>query len=143
MKIAYVPMCADLLHHGHINILEIASALADKVIVGLVSDKAITKYKGSPPILNINQRLRIIQSIYHVDDVMIEEYGEHGLLFIDSVKELEPDYVVHGDDWNYPKHPLFYTRNIIKTLLEVRDGQLIEPPYTEGISSTIIKEKLS
>lgn len=137
MKVAYVPMCADLLHHGHINILEEARTLADYVIVGLVSDEAIKRYK-KPPILNQEQRTKIMKAIRYVDEVRIEDDDS---LFLQSVADLKPDFVIHGNDWADPKAKLFHIRRLIKIRLKNWGGKLVEPSYTKGISSTQIKTK--
>ena len=67
-KIVYVAFSADILHEGHINILKKASSYG-KVIVGLLTDKAITQYKKLPH-LNYNQREIILKNIRFVDKVI-------------------------------------------------------------------------
>ena len=89
----FVPMCADYLHHGHINILQKASRYGN-VIVGLMSDKAITTYKANKSFLNFNNRKKIVQSIKYVKSVLTLKR----LDFITATKKYKFDYVLHGDD---------------------------------------------
>ena len=92
-KIVYVGFAADILHEGHINILKAASKLG-KVIVGLLTDKAITSYRQLPH-LNYKQREIIIKNIRFVDSVIPQKTLDYSK----NLNFLKPDYVVHGDDW--------------------------------------------
>ena len=132
-KIVYVGLSADILHEGHINILKIASKLGD-VTVGLLTDEAIASYKNIPH-LDFRQRLIVLRNIRYVNKVIPQKT----LDYVDNLKILKPDYVVHGDDWK--KGIQKYTRaRVIKTL-KIWSGKLIEPKYTKNVSSTIIKNK--
>ena len=92
-KISYVALAADILHEGHVNILKIASKYG-KVVVGLLTDKAIASYKKLP-YLNFEQRKVIIQNMKFVDKVVAQETLDHTI----NLMKIKPDYVVHGDDW--------------------------------------------
>ena len=108
-KVAYVALAADILHEGHINILKIASKYG-KVVVGLLTDKAIASYKRIP-ILNYSKRKLIIENVKYVNKVMRQDTLDH----TENLNNIKPDYVVHGDDWK--KGILKSTRNkVIKTL---------------------------
>ncbi|MDO7253866.1 phosphoenolpyruvate mutase [Helicobacter cappadocius] len=127
--IVYVAMSGDLIHPGHINILKIASSYG-KVIVGLLTDSAIASYKRLP-YMNYDQRKAVIETIKYVDEVI----PQNTLSYEENIRKIKPDFVVHGDDWKHG--PQEKTRqNVIATLKELGKGELIEPPYTEGISST-------
>lgn len=132
--VVYVGMSADLIHPGHINILKTAKELADsingEVIVGLLTDKAIASYKRVP-YMNYEQRLAVIENLKCVDKVMAQD----SLSYENNIRALRPRFVVHGDDWKVG--PQAKTRqNVIDTLKELQCGELIEPSYTQGISST-------
>ena len=73
-KIVYVPMAADIIHPGHLNIIKQASQLG-YVVVGLFSDKAIASYKRVP-LMNYEQRKIIVENIKGVDEVVIQEEKE-------------------------------------------------------------------
>ena len=130
----YVGMSADLIHPGHMNILKVANSYGD-VTVGLLTDKAISTYKKLP-IMNFEDRFQVISNIKFVNNVIEQKT----LDYTENLRNLKPNYVVHGDDWTTG-----IQKNIRKSVIEVLkewDGELIEVPYTEGISSTSIKNKL-
>jgi phosphoenolpyruvate mutase len=131
-KIVYVPMAADVLHHGHINIINTAQSLG-KVIVGLYDDTLIASYKRVP-LMSIEERKIVLENVKGVDEIVIQ-----GVDNFDSIlRDLKPDYVVHGDDWkNSPQKRM---RTHILSLINEWGGELVEPSYTKGISSTALIE---
>jgi len=134
MKKVYIGMSADIVHPGHLNILLEGSKLG-RVIVGVLTDEAIVSYKRLP-YLSFNQRKQIIQSIKYVDEVIAQKT----LDYTDNLYSIKPDYVVHGDDWK--KGPQKKTReNVIKVISEW-GGKVIDIPYTKGISSTMLNNKI-
>ena len=133
-KKVYVGLAADILHNGHINILKTASKLGE-VTVGLLTDSAISAYKKLPH-LNYKQREVIVKNIKFVKRVL----PQTTLDYTKNLVNLKPDYVVHGDDW---KHGIQKNirKQVIKTLKKW-SGKLIEPKYTQNISSSQIKDKI-
>lgn len=127
-KIAYVAMSADLIHVGHLNIINIASKYG-KVIVGLLTDRAIASYKRVP-IMEYKDRYKIISSIKGVDSVIPQKTHDYVL----NLKKIKPDFVIHGDDWKTGIQKKIRER-ALKTIKNW-GGKLIEPKYTDGISST-------
>lgn len=128
MNIVYVGMSADLIHHGHINLINEAAAYG-KVVVGLLTDEAIASYKRLPA-LTYDQRKIVVESIKGVSSVV----PQRTLDYTENLKELKPDIVVHGDDWKTGVQK--QTRNNVLSVLEDWGGKLIEIPYTDGVSST-------
>ena len=92
MKNVYVTMSTDIIHHGHIHVIEDARKLGD-VTVGLLTDKAIASYKRLP-LLSYEQRKKIMENIKGVKNVIPQET----LDYVPNLKKLKPDYVVHGTD---------------------------------------------
>ncbi len=133
-KTVYVGLSADILHAGHINILKIAYGLGN-VIVGLLTDEAISTYKNIPT-LNYKQREIILKNIKFVKKVIPQKT----LDYRPNLKLVMPNYVVHGDDWK--KGVQKKTRKQVLETLKKWGGKLIEPKYTKNISSTAIKSKL-
>ena len=133
-KLVYVGMSADLIHPGHLNILKAASQYGE-VIIGLLTDKAIASYKRIP-FMAFEQRKQVIESIKGVSQVIPQET----LDYVPNLRELKPDYVVHGDDWKEGVQSETRQR-VIDTLAEW-GGELIEIPYTKGISSTQLNKAL-
>lgn len=134
MKQVYVGMGTDLVHHGHINIIETARELGE-VTIGLLSDEAVTKY-ARMPFLSYDERKKILENIKGVKAVVPQfELDYHA-----NLVELKPDYVVHGDDWK--NGPQKHIRSRVIDVLKEWGGELIEPEYTHGISSTGLREAL-
>ena len=130
----YVAMSGDLLHPGHINILKIASQKG-KVVVGLLTDEAIASYKRIP-VMKWEDRKVVVENIVYVDKVIRQET----LDYTNNLKNLKPKFVVHGDDWKTGVQ-----KNVRKKVIDILkewNGELIEVPYTEGISSSEIKSKI-
>jgi len=133
-KIVYVGMSADIIHPGHINILKEASKLG-KVTVGLLNDNAISSYKKIP-YMSFEQRRAVIEGIKYVSETVEQKT----LDYTDNLKLIKPHYVVHGDDWKIGiQSPI---RQKVINVLKDWGGELIEIPYTEGISSTGIKNNI-
>lgn len=130
MKKVYVGMSADLIHPGHLNILNEARKLGT-VTVGLLTDRAIASYKRLP-YLNYEQRKIIIENIKGVESVVPQET----LDYVPNLKKIRPDFVVHGDDWKTGVQSK--TRQDVIDALKEWGGKLIEVEYTKGISSSIL-----
>jgi phosphoenolpyruvate mutase len=128
--IVYVGMSADLIHPGHVNIIRIGRSYGD-VMVGLLTDKAIASYKRLP-LMNYEQRLAVVESIKGVNEVVPQET----LDYLPNLRKYKPKYVIHGDDWKAGVQSA--TRQAVISVLEEWDGELIEVPYTTGISSTAL-----
>ena len=127
-KIVYIVMSVDLIHQGHINIISEGRKLG-KVIIGLLTDEAISSYKRLP-LITFADRKTIIENLKGVDKVI----PQTTLDYVSNIKKLKPDYVVHGDDWK--KGIQKKVRQRVITTLDEWGGKLVEPKYTEGISST-------
>jgi phosphoenolpyruvate phosphomutase len=127
-KTVYVGMSADLVHPGHLNILNRASELGD-VIVGLLTDEAIASYKRLP-FMTYEQRRVVVENLRSVSRVV----PQTTLDYVANLELLRPDYVVHGDDWRAGVQA--NTRRRVIDTLQKWGGELVEVPYTEGISST-------
>lgn len=127
-KTVYIGMSADLIHPGHLNIINEGQKLGE-VVVGLLTDEAIASYKRLP-FLSFEQRRTIIESIKGVSRVI----PQRTLDYVPNLRELRPDYVVHGDDWQTGVQQ--ETRARVIEALKEWGGELVEVPYTPGISST-------
>lgn len=134
MKKAYVAMSVDLVHPGHLNILHHAQKHGE-VIVGLLTDQAIASYKPIP-FMTFEQRKLIVENIKGVSQVVPQET----LDYVPNLRKYKPDYVIHGDDWKTG-----IQTNIRKAVIEVLKewgGELIEVPYTQGISGSGLSKAL-
>ncbi len=133
-KKVYVGLCADLLHHGHINIVKEGRKYGD-VVVGLLTDKAIASYKRVP-LIPFEQRKIIVENIKGVKEVVAQENFD----YVPTLKIVRPDYVVHGDDWKTGVQK--QVRQRIIDVLKEWGGQIIEVPYTKNISSTGLQQSV-
>lgn len=133
-NLVYVALAADILHEGHINILKIASSYG-KVVVGLLTDKAISSYKKFP-YLSYKQRYAIVKNLKYVEKVIPQTTKDYS----DNLKLIKPNFVVHGDDWKKGVNKA--TRNKVINVLKKWSGKLIEPKYTKNISSSLIRNKI-
>ncbi len=132
MKKVYVGMSADLVHSGHLNILNKAAELG-QVTVGVLTDAAIVSYKRLP-YMDYEQRADIVSNLKAVFEVI----PQSTLDYSENLKALKPDYVVHGDDWKEGVQQK--TRQIVIDTLAEWGGELVEFPYTQGISSTTLNK---
>ena len=121
-KIVYVPLAADILHEGHLNILKIASKYG-KVIVGLLTDAAIIQYKNLP-FFGYDQRFKIVSNLKLVDEVVPQDSWDY--------KEIL-NFFVHGDDWKLG----IQSKIRLEVIRELKkwNGKLIEPKYSKNIST--------
>lgn len=145
MDYIYLPMVLDFIHIGHLNIIKTALEIKLKykhnkkalIIIGLVSNERTREYKDL--FHTYDQREQLALSLRGIDYVIKEDKNP---LFIQTIENLKPKYVIHGDDWAKPEASLYEIRNKIKEILEIYGGILIEPKYTEGVSSTCIRKNL-
>jgi len=133
-KIVYIAMCADILHPGHLNIIKEGRKLGE-IVLGLLTDDAIVSYKGVP-YMNYKQRYDVIVNINGIERVV----PQTTLDYRPNLLKLKPDYVVHGDDWKYGVQK--ETRQQVIDTITKWGGILIEPKFTDGISSTILRNRL-
>lgn len=122
-KIIYVPMGADILHTGHLNIINKAKKYG-QIIIGLFTDSAIAEYKTFP-LINYNQRLEIIKNIKGVNKIVKQKTWDYSY----NLNKIKPDFLIHGDDWK--KGIQKKTRLKVLKLLKKWNGKLIELPYTK------------
>ncbi len=134
MKKVYVGMSADIIHPGHLNILKVAAGYGE-VTVGVLTDEAIASYKRLP-YMTFEQRAAIVESLKGVKQVIPQKT----LDYVPNLRALKPDYVVHGDDWREGVQR--ETRQRVIDALAEWGGELIEPSYTPGISSTQLNKAI-
>jgi phosphoenolpyruvate phosphomutase len=133
-KVVYVGMSADLVHPGHLNIIARAKELGS-VTVGLLTDAAIASYKRLP-YMSYEQRKIVMESVRGVERVVPQET----LDYEPNLRQYRPDFVVHGDDWVTGVQA--DTRRRVIEVLGEWGGELVEVPYTDGISSTALNHSM-
>lgn len=135
MTTVFVAMSADIFHTGHLNIIQVARELGD-VVVGLGTDE-LNASRKQIAYMSYAQRKAILENIRGVTQVI----PQPTLDLVPNLRALKPDFVVHGDDWKTGF--LRETRQRVIQVLAEWGGQLIEPPYTPGISSTALRAALN
>ena len=122
MKKVYTCFCTDVIHAGHLNVISNALRYGE-VTVGALTDEELIRYNKFP-ILSLDERIRLYQQIPGVSKVVVQT----SMHYDEIVKELKPDYVIHGDNWKEGAASVI-REQLIKTLKEY-GGDLIEVPYT-------------
>lgn len=134
MIIGYTTGVFDMFHIGHLNILRRAKEQCDYLIVGVSTDKVVESYKHHKPIIPFDQRAAIVAAIKYVDEVVPQVSMDK----LEFLKQRHFDVMFHGDEWKGTELYNKYEQEFVKY------GARIEYlSHTEGISSTILREKLS
>ena len=121
-KTVYMCMSTDIIHGGHIKIINNAKKLG-KLIIGVLSDEAVTEYKKFP-LVPFEERKILYENI----DGIYKVVEQKKLSYEENLLKYKPDYVVHGDNWvtGYQK-PI--RENVIE-VLKTYGGKLVEFPYS-------------
>ena len=139
MKTVYTCFCTEIIHEGHLNIINEAHKRG-KVIVGCLSDEALIRYNRFPTISQ-EDRAKLYKSIDGVEEVVIQ----NDMLYDDVISLIRPDYVLHGDNWK--EGPEKAIRDHVEELLKAYGGELVDIPYTHNENVKMIdlqlREKLS
>jgi phosphoenolpyruvate phosphomutase len=133
-KTVYVGMSADIIHPGHLNVIQRARELG-RVTVGVLTDAAIASYKRLP-YMTYEQRTFIIKNLKGVERVVPQET----LDYVPNLQKYRPDFVVHGDDWREGVQK--EVRQAVVDALAEWGGELVEVAYTKGISSTQLNKAI-
>lgn len=128
-------MSGDIIHHGHIKIIQKGAEFGE-LTVGLLTDQAIAAYKRLP-YLSFEQRKAVLESIQGVSSVVAQEEWDDCV----NLRKLKPDFVIHGDDWQEGPQKIF--REKVLATLKEWGGELIEVPYTKGVSAEDHMRQLS
>ena len=129
--VAFTNGCYDVLHPGHIRLMEYARSLADVLIVALNTDAGVRRLKGpSRPLLPEQERAEILAALEAVDAVILFDEETPRQL----IAELLPDILMKGADWSH-----FIAG---REEVEAAGGKVIAAPLRSGYSTTGIIEKL-
>lgn len=126
----------DLFHFGHLKFLERCSELGT-VTVALNSDEFVEAYKGKKPVMSFDERLAVLLGCRHVDSV-IENVG--GADSTAAIELVEPQMIAIGSDW--ATRDYYSQMGFTQTWLDERGIAITYIPYTKGISSTEVRNRL-
>lgn len=138
-SLVYTGGTFDLFHAGHANFLYHCSKIAGDgdVVVALNTDEFIVKFKGKAPIMTYEERKAVLEACCWVDFVIPNLSGADSK---PTIEEVDPDFIVIGDDW--ARKDYYAQMQFTQEWLDEKDITLIYIPYTKGISTTQIKERL-
>ncbi len=131
-KVVFSNGCFDLLHMGHIDYLEKARLLGDRLVIGVNTDRSAKELKGSArPVQNEQSRLHILASMVFVDLVTLFDESTPKRL----IEVVKPDILVKGDDYQI--------ENIVGAdIVEQNGGKVETIPFVKGYSTSAIIQKI-
>lgn len=135
MKTSYTCFCTDVIHDGHINIINHAKQYG-RVVVGCLSDKEMIRCSRFPT-KSEEERMELYRSLDGVDDVILQD----DMRYDDVINTLKPDYVVHGDNWTRDADRVI--REHVIELISAYGGQVIDIPYTYNEDVKKVDQRLN
>ena len=128
--VVYTVGTFDLLHVGHLALLEYCKTLGGVVAVGVASDAVVNSYKPNLPVIPLDQRVEMLKALRCVD--IVRPY--HELEYVSACKELDVDIFVIGEDWGANAHNL-----AVESYLKSQGKKIVQVIYNARTSSTSIK----
>ena len=128
--IVYTVGTFDLLHVGHLALLEYCATLGNTVAVGVASDQVVRSYKPETPVIPLDQRLEMLKALRCVD--IVQPY--HELEYVSGCKAVNADIFVVGEDWGDKPHNLK-----VEAYLRSRGKKIVQVDYNSRTSSSRIK----
>lgn len=131
--IVYTVGTFDLLHVGHLALLEYCKSLGTVLAVGVASDRVVNSYKPNVPVIPLEQRMEMLKALSCVD--IVRPY--HELEYVSGCKELNTDIFVIGEDWGRQPHNL-----AVESYLKSAGKEIKQVLYNPRTSSTTIKQNV-
>jgi len=131
--VVYTVGTFDLLHVGHLALLEYCASLGDTVAVGVASDEVVKLYKPNIPAIPLEQRMQMLKALSCVDIVL----PYHELDYISVCKEVKADIFVIGEDWGKKPH-----NEGVENYLKAQGKKIVQVQYNPQNSSTKIKAQI-
>ena len=122
MKTVYTCFCTDVIHDGHLNIINQAKKYG-RVVVGALCDRELIRFNKFPT-TTLEERIKLYQETDGVDEVIVQESS----IYDDVIEKLRPDYIIHGDNWKSGAASAIRD-HVVKKLAEY-GGEVIDIPYT-------------
>lgn len=131
--VVYTVGTFDLLHVGHLALLEYCASLGDSVAVGIASDEVVKLYKPRVPVIPLEQRIEMLQALRCVDIVI----PYHELDYLAICKKVKADIFVIGEDWGRKPH-----NQDVEEYFHSQQKQVVQIQYHPRTSSTQIKKNV-
>lgn len=128
--VVYTVGTFDMLHVGHLALLEHCRRLGSIVAVGVASDRVVHSYKPNRPIIPLNQRMQMLKALRFVD--IVRPYFE--LEYVSGCEAVDADIFVVGEDWGKNSHNVN-----VESYLESKGSKIVKVHYDLRTSSTQIK----
>jgi len=132
-KVGYTTGVFDLFHVGHLNILKRAKEHCDYLIVGVSTDQLVLGYKKKQPTIPFEERVEIVKGVRYVDEVVPQFNRDK----FSAWEHLHFNVMFVGDDW---KGSALFSR--VETQLQQVGADVVYFPYTKGVSSSTVREKI-
>ncbi len=129
--VVYTVGTFDLLHVGHLALLEYCKTLGDTVAVGVASDEVVMLYKPKIPVIPLDQRIEMLKALSCVDIVM----PYHELDYLTVCKEVKADIFVIGEDWGRKPH-----NKGVEDYMKEQGRKVVQVKYNPRTSSTEIRK---
>jgi glycerol-3-phosphate cytidylyltransferase len=131
--IVYTLGTFDLLHVGHLALLEYCKSLGDTLAVGVASNRVVNSYKPNVPVIPLEERMEMLKALRCVD--IVRPYYE--LEYVSGCKALNADIFVVGEDWGSKSHNI-----AVESYLKSEGKQIKQVLYNPRTSSTRIKQNV-
>jgi len=132
-RVGYAPGVYDLFHIGHLNVLRNSRDFCDHLIAGVVTDEMAQRVKGLAPVVPLEERLAIVDSIKFVDEAVAEDVPHK----LEMWERLRFDVIIKGDDWKGTDRGDKLEADFAAVGVDVA-----YVPYTEQTSSTMLRRVL-
>lgn len=132
-RIVFTNGCFDILHRGHVEYLQEAAALGERLVIGLNSDESVRRLDKATdrPFNDQESRAKVIAGMRFVDAVVIFDQDTP----LELIKALQPDVLVKGGDW---KAEQIVGADVVKA----RGGEVRSLKMVDGFSTTNLVEKI-
>jgi cytidyltransferase-like protein len=136
VTVAYIGGTFDLFHYGHVRLFRRAKENFDRVVVSVNRDDFVARFKLRLPILNLEERMELVQSCRYVDETIVnlgDEDSRPGLIIAGAT------HFIHGSDWTGPG--LLKQLGVTQEWLTERGIKMVYFPYTQEISTSKLLER--
>lgn len=134
MKTVYMCFASDVIHEGHLNIVNEAKKYG-RIVAGVLCDSAMVRYNRFPSV-SFEERVKMVKDIPDVDEVVTQ----NTIMYDEIVERVKPDYIIHGDNWC--EGPEKAIRENALSLMNKTGGELIEVPYTRNENVKKIDDRI-
>ena len=131
--IVYTVGTFDLLHVGHLALLQYCKSLGGVLAVGVASDRVVNSYKPNVPVIPLEQRMEMLRALSCVD--IVQSYDE--LEYVSGCKDVNADIFVIGEDWGNKPH-----NRAVESYLKSAGKQIKQVLYNPRTSSSTIKKNV-